>query len=540
MPWSRSLVVPLTIVASAAACSRGNGGTEGGGTDLAELLADQGMADPGTEGPSPVDLVADPGPAEPGTHGGGGADGGTEDPGMEGGGGTDGGTEAEAGPTQPYWSDGKYIRDAQGRAIILRGVNYPSDDVKYWQDKPADSDMKDFQFIAESGFNALRLVINWDRIEPEPGNIAQEYVQLVAKHAAHAAEAGLYVIIDMHQDLFGMGFGLHGAPHWACDERHYESFVPQEPWFFNYFSEEVSACFDAFWADKGLQGHQQEAAAAVAAAVAGVDRVLGFDPHNEPFPGTLSFQVFEHDYLWPYFKAFAESVGTALPGRLLFVEPSVLFSVSHATTFPATPGQLQAAFLPHYYNPGVEMSHLWDENPETDLVAVAAAAAEAERLGLPWGYGEIGGAMETPNLDDYLDSLYGFLDERQAAAFLWIFTRGTGGFGLVDAETGDWHPHAKAFLRPSPSAVAGTPTAFSWNYDSGVFEMAWEEDPDAGGTEVLLPAWLKAVGYEVEVDGAATQLPQAFLYGRIVVPGGKGGLRTLRVIALGRYPGGDV
>jgi endoglycosylceramidase len=441
---------------------------------------------------------------------------------------------APAGP-QPYRTDGTHILDAQGRTLVLRGVNYPSDDVAHWADEPPDADLADLQFIAQSGFNAIRLVINWDRIEPEPEALDQDYIELVARHATGASELGLYVVIDLHQDLFGLGFGLHGAPLWACSQELYDSFEPGEPWFFNYFSPSVSGCFDGFWKSPELQKHQQDAARAVAEAVAEGERVLGFDPHNEPFPGTFGFQEFEADYLWPYYQAFADNIEAALPGRLLFFEPSVLFSVNQATTFPPASCPQQAVFFPHYYNGGVEMDHLWDENVQTDSTAVAAAAAEAARMQVPWGYGELGGALDTPNLDAYLLSLYTLLDQAQASAFLWIFSHGTGGFGLVDSVTGDWHPHAAAFLRPAPSAVAGIPLSFDWDYEAGVFSMSWDEEAGAGDSEIIVPAWVDGVGYSLVVDGEEVQPAPSPYPGRIVIPGGVGGTRDLVLTAHGHY-----
>jgi endoglycosylceramidase len=441
------------------------------------------------------------------------------------------------GPVQPlYMNDGTHIRDRQGRTLILRGVNFPSGDVEYCKGKPPDSDLADLKFISESGFNAIRLVINWDRIEPEPWKIDTDYVKLVARHAGLASGLGLYVIIDLHQDLFGLGFGLHGAPLWACDSEIYKTFEPVEPWFFNYFSKEVSACFDKFWKDKELQHHQQNAAHAVASAVAGFDNVMGFDPHNEPFPGTFSFEIFEQDYLWPFYTTFAETTGEVLPGRLLFFEPSVLFSVYLATSFPAPGSLLHAVFFPHYYNTSVETKKLWDGNAGYDVSAMSAATNEAQRLIVPWGLGELGGAMETPNLDKYLYSLYGLLDEAQAGSFLWIFTRGTSGFGLVDQKTGKWHSHARAFLRPAPSAVAGTPLHFSWNHETGIFEMQWNEDPCAGSTEIIVPAWVKKVGFTLEVDGAGVEPVTDSVTDRIIITGGRGGSRLLSITVLGTYP----
>ena len=434
-----------------------------------------------------------------------------------------------------YSNDGGVLRDARGRALVLRGVNYPADDVAYWADKPAGW-ADDFAFLAASGFDVLRLVINWDRLEPEPDAYDAAYLDLVAAQAADAVAAGLYVVIDLHQDLFGLGFGLHGAPRWACDEALYASFTPVEPWFSNYFSTEVSACFTRFWTDLDLQGHHARAAARLAERLVGNDGVLGFDPWNEPFPGTLSHAVFERDHLGPFYQRFMAGIDAVCPGRLLFFEPSVLISVYKQTTFASPAAPLQAVFFPHYYNFSVETTKHWDGRIEVDRAWVDAAAGEAARLGVPWGIGELGGDMTTPNLDAYLYGLYDLLDGAQAGSFLWIFTKGTGGFGLVDATTGKWISHARAFLRPAPALVAGTPLAWSWDPVDGVFELTWDEDAAAGDTELLVPAWAAEVGFTLEVDGAEVEPPTLTPAHRLAVAGGKGGARSVRLTVLGPYP----
>lgn len=407
----------------------------------------------------------------------------------------------------------------------------------YWAGKPIDQDRTDLEFIAESGFNAIRLVINWDRIEPEPDTYDADYIALVARHARLAWEAGLYVIVDLHQDMYGVGFGLHGAPRWTCDESNYDSFSPIEPWFFNYYSTEVSACFDGFWKSPELQSHHHRAARELAKSLTDIDGVVGFDPHNEPFPGTIPFEQFERDYLGPFYERFGEVVDEILPGRIVFFEPAVTFSVARQTSFAATGSAPARFFFPHYYNMTVETNLQWDEDAGADQDWVNAAADQAARLKVPWGLGEMGGNTDTPNLDDFLMSFYDMLDQAHAASFLWLFTRGTGGFGLVDEATDDWKPVAAAFLRPAPSAVAGTPLEYGWDPVARTFRLEWEEDQTTGDTEIILPKWISQAGYTLTVDDVELARPAADDGGRLAIPGGKGGPRNLSIAVHSAWPG---
>jgi|GEM_PF-1082497 len=418
------------------------------------------------------------------------------------------------------------LLDAQGRVILLRGVNFPSGEVAEWTGDKEGADALAITHIARSGFNAIRLVINWDRIEPEPDAYDTAYLDLVQHHVELAAEAGLYIIIDLHQDMYGMGFGLHGAPYWTCDEAYYESFEPIEPWFFNYFSDEVSACFDHLWQTPELQAHHWRAAREVALRVAAIERVLGFDPINEPFPGNADMYSFDGDYLYPFYEGFAETVGEVMPGRIMFIEPAVTFSMTLATNMPEPITAFTPFFFPHYYNSDVEMNHLWDGDDATDRKAIGAMKDAAIQLGAPFGYGEMGGDAATSNLDDYLESFFSILDEEFAASFLWIYNvGGSGGFSLLDGQ-GGFNANSWAYLRGAPSEIAGQPLSFSYNPRNGDFELQWTADADAGTTEILVPEWIRQAGLTATLDGAAMEPLIDAARSRLTIPGGTGGERS--------------
>ena len=77
----------------------------------------------------------------------------------------------------------------------------------------------------------------------------------LAQRVEWARDAGLLVVLDMHQDIYGEGFGGDGAPLWTCDAAHYAAFKPADQWFFDYLSPEVIACVDGFYASSDLRAH---------------------------------------------------------------------------------------------------------------------------------------------------------------------------------------------------------------------------------------------------------------------------------------------
>lgn len=428
-----------------------------------------------------------------------------------------------------YSHDGWFIRDKQGRALILRGINATN----YYKYRPMEDPVymgrEGFERIARLGFNAVRLLVQWHALEPEPDVFDPDYLDKIEERIRWAADAGLYVQIDMHQDLYGEGFGDNGAPAWTCDQSYYDSYVFREPWTINYFSNEITACFDQYWQNRELWGHQARAAAEVGRRVADLDNVIGYDVFNEPFWGSMNWRDLERDILWDYYHLFAETVTGALPQRLIFFQSTIMFNLNLVTHFPGEFTEFAGVFAPHYYYPSLEIIFNYDGNAEAVRRDISKAAAEARRLGTPLSFGEMGGFNATPNLDEYLFVLYGAFDKEMVGAFMWDYSIYAKGL-LLNPE-GELIPHARAILRPTPSAVAGTPLDFSWDYVNLTFTLTWEEDARAGDTEILLPAWIKNGGFTVTLDGKELRPTLNANETRLVLPGGQGGQRHVKLVA---------
>ena len=105
-----------------------------------------------------------------------------------------------------------YLIDAHGRYVHLHGANVSGstklpaalNPVSY-VGKPfplADAE-RYFRALHEMGFNAMRLLIVWEGIEPNgPGEYDEDYLDYIAEIVRLAGEHGFYVQLDMHQDGF--------------------------------------------------------------------------------------------------------------------------------------------------------------------------------------------------------------------------------------------------------------------------------------------------------------------------------------------------
>lgn len=186
-------------------------------------------------------------------------------------------------------AEGPHLVDGQGRVVILRGLNTGNvgkDGVRVFAPGMLELRARN----AAWGFSCLRIVFTWEGLEPEPGKYSPGYLQQIEEMVQACREAGVWAILDMHQDLFSRRYGGDGAPAWACQDRGLPT-VPSSYWGLGYLTPPVMACFDAFWSDAagpdgvGIQTHYIRAWQHVARRFRDDPTVAGYDLMNEPWPG---------------------------------------------------------------------------------------------------------------------------------------------------------------------------------------------------------------------------------------------------------------
>lgn len=183
---------------------------------------------------------------------------------------------------------GMQFVDGAGKPLLLHGINVVNKSQAEGYTKNIEP--ADLATIRGWGMNCIRLGILWDGLEPQPGKINEEYLDRVARIVGWAKAEGLYVLLDMHQDLYSVKFS-DGAPAWATlDEG--KPYTPTAVWSDAYFtSEAVQTALDNFWTNSpgpdgvGLQDHYARAWRRVAERFRDEPAVLGFDLMNEPYPG---------------------------------------------------------------------------------------------------------------------------------------------------------------------------------------------------------------------------------------------------------------
>ncbi|NQU55223.1 MAG: cellulase family glycosylhydrolase [Bacteroidetes bacterium] len=211
--------------------------------------------------------------------------------------------------------EGQNFVDSNGRQIIFSGINFISKNPSEKYLPPEGSEI--FQKFRSWGFNCIRLGIIWDGLEPEPGKYNEEYLVEIDKRIQWAADNGIYVYLDMHQDLYGAKFS-DGAPDWATldeGQPHYSGPV----WSDSYMiSPAVQTAFDNFWKNTavsdgiGIQDHYANLWKHIAKRYANNTTVIGYDIMNEPFLGSAANEIMPR-MLGAYAQVLVEETGQAPP-----------------------------------------------------------------------------------------------------------------------------------------------------------------------------------------------------------------------------------
>ncbi len=190
--------------------------------------------------------------------------------------------------------------DESGRARILCGMNIDdkllnSEGFRYRLDEEF------FQKYRAFGFDLIRLAVTWQNLEPVMGQYNEQYLQSLDQIFALAAQYGVYILLDMHQDIYSNNDGKSvgdGAPSWAAITDGAKPRMPIFVWADGYFfGKWVHRSFDHFWRNDpvegiGLQDRYGALWQMLARRYGDSPALFGFDLMNEPFPGSESKKIF--------------------------------------------------------------------------------------------------------------------------------------------------------------------------------------------------------------------------------------------------------
>jgi len=416
-------------------------------------------------------------------------------------------SEARApGPAPPLASEGRWITDAKGRVVQLRGVNEVAKRTPYYP-SALGFGSDDARFLARNGFNAVRLGVNVRVLMPEPGTIDHDYIERLAETVQALAQREIYVLLDFHQDGFSPRYGGDGLPDWmGIDDGLPNPDVPFPGYYFQ--NPAMQRAFESLWAGRpgpggvSLHDYFARGVGAVAERFARSRYVLGYDILNEPFPGAAWSQCLrpigcpelEAD-LAPLYAAATDAIRRHSRDQLVFAEPYLLFNSGAApTTLPGAGTGNGLSF--HSYT-----------TASREPAVVAHAVQAARRDDAPLIATEFGATTDATTLS----RLTAGFDERLVPWMFWAYNEeviddeaAPAGLGNLVSPSG-----FRALVRPYPKAIAGTPRSISFDPATGAFDLRYSTRSPAGrrlgrrpASVVYLPRLVYPDGYEVDVDGA--------------------------------------
>jgi endoglycosylceramidase len=393
-----------------------------------------------------------------------------------------------------------FLHDAEGRAMIMRGVNLSGSHkyAPYLDDKlPADY----ARVRTDWGFNTVRFLLTWAAIEPQPGVYDDAHLDRIAERMQWARDAGLHVVLDMHQDIYGEGFGFDGAPRWTCDEARYAAFTPKEPWFVNAADPNVIACVDDFYARADLRAAFVAMWRHVAERLHDQPAVIGFDVLNEPAWGSYPVFDFEVDRLAPLYNEVVSAVRGAAPHWVAFLEPAASRNLGIASSLPPAPFP-DVMYAPHSYDSTAESGGGFDparRQPILDNAVELAREATLLQAGL-W-IGEYGGDAGAAGIVDYMTAQYDAAGMVSASTMYWAYDKGEG-YSLLDAGGNEKPALLGVLVRPYPELVAGTPVSYAFDATSSTFTLRLTPDSSiTAPTVIAVPPRVYPNGFTVECGG---------------------------------------
>lgn len=419
------------------------------------------------------------------------------------------GSEPASEPAPQQWrvKDG-FVRAPDGRRAILRGANLAGGHKAspYFSfHQPAD-----YSALREHwGMSAVRFLIIWAAVEPEKGSYDEAYLDALEQRVGWARDAGLAVVLDMHQDVYGEGFasgGGDGAPRWTCDQANYQAFTPASQWFLNYLDPAVQACVDGFYASDELQEHYIEAWRRVAARLKDDDAVVGFDAMNEPHWGSGVMSAFEETKLQPFYEKLVPAVREVAPGWLAFLEPGASRNLGTPTGLTPFPFD-GVVYAPHSYNAAAEQGQGFDPTARAALVSnIESLAAEARALDAALWVGEYGGTSKSPGITEYMDASYDGFASVAAASVYWAYDANSDGYGMLNDDQSPKPVMEDVLIRPAPEWIAGDPISWAFDEATRTFTLTWTADATVEAPTVLsVPERVYPKGYSVSCDGCVSE-----------------------------------
>jgi endoglycosylceramidase len=375
--------------------------------------------------------------------------------------------------------------DSQGRTTFLHGVNARVEgvfDVTFTDGRQPVQNVPPFaqadaDRIRALGFNALRFPLNWSGIEPTAtGGYSDAYLANVATVTAMCAKAGVFVLIDFHQDSYSKEIGEDGAPLWAI--------IPPPTQLLGgpltgdrFGSAQVQDAYSTFFGspdttdpDAGvmLRARFTQMAAHVATQFAADPAVVGFELYNEPSAND--------DQVWALNAEMVPALRAAAPQKLVFFEPPAVRNELDQATLGSGSIGAGTVYAPHVYTLAFTNENATGLTEQTFANSNVNARAEADSWATPLVITEYGWDPASPNFTNWAAWQADLEDRVLASSFFWLWKEDNpGSWGFYEYDTNHnatERPAAvQAMTRPRLEATAGAPETVAFDAAASSFTV---------------------------------------------------------------------
>ncbi|GIO92068.1 hypothetical protein J31TS3_32950 [Paenibacillus lactis] len=418
---------------------------------------------------------------------------------------------------------GMQLVDEDENQVLLNGLCFICRDRE--KDYLEPNIEEKLEVFAKRGFNLIRLGIFWDGVEPQPGVYDDVYLDKVGKVVQTAEQHGIYVFLDMHQDLFSVKF-IDGAPEWATLDEGLDHSADNAIWYEAYLkSPAVIKAADNFWANRkaadgiGLLDHYEAMWTYIAQKFHGFSNIIGFEPMNEPYMGSIAPQAFGAaieairqnnptfdianaaaaapeerdlmlDTLTEHFDKFDKEILMPFYNRILRAVrkvcdiPLVTGANIYGTTVKTGIGKLtdshgsvdtQQIYAPHGYDSVVDTDRYGEYNKENVRNIFAQKRTSQHELQLPVIVGEWGNFPSGNYTDGLIRHMTEILEK-----YLWSSTY----HQYVDGMEND--QNYRSLERGYPVRIAGRLITYHYDYEKKVLTAKWEAKKN-GKTILYMP-----------------------------------------------------
>lgn len=423
--------------------------------------------------------------------------------------------------------DGRFLVDQYGRVVIVHGLNIVYKRAPYAPpDTAAGFTARDAVFFKRYGFNGARLGVLWAGVSPtRPGVADPAYFAKLDRVTSLLARNQVWTLFDMHQDEWNEEYGGEGVPGWAAKRPLPYSLAPYQkvPFPTGYWTPEVSQVFDDFWAD---QGHLLTDWAATWKLIAQHYRnqpwSMGYDLFNEPWAGkewatclTTGCPATYTTELQPAMTKALRSVRSVDPTNLVWEEPQQFAGGQKVGSYyTGVPGEKNLGFSFHNYCPDVFLASQGvpganDEDcrgfsqDRNTMALDQAKRMGAAALMTEWGATDdvtaVGIDAETAdaNLMGWTYWAYKHWDDPTTAD-------DSQGLFTDDADLSTVKTDKlRQLVRTYPQATAGTPRAYHYDPETGLFTFTYVPDRSiTAPTQIFVSPLTSPHGYDVTATNA--------------------------------------